>query len=318
MESFESRLSRVDLNLLTAFQVLMEERSVTGAAARLYISQPAMSKTLQRLRDLFEDALFVRTRQGLIPTPKAVELANPVKTALSQLAATLFAGPFDPASASGEVNIQIADSLAMAVIPTLYSRLQKRAPNIRLSLNNTTDEHLELLASGKSDFSIYVAQDYGKDFLTFVIGTYPPSCWMRRDHPLKTHDSVTVTDIQSYPLVVLPYHEHARHVGTSQSKIEQFQIRQFYQDYRLEEIASLKTPQLLTAMGVILSSDALLLGTPFHFSLKSEKPGLIKKPLSIGRDIHVSLQLIQHRRTEHSPLHLWLREQILQSWSGSN
>ncbi|HSF82215.1 MAG TPA: LysR family transcriptional regulator, partial [Anaerolineales bacterium] len=66
-------LARIDLNLLVALQVLIEEQSVTRAAERLYITQPAMSKTLQRLRELFDDPLFIRSGRGLIPTPRTAE-----------------------------------------------------------------------------------------------------------------------------------------------------------------------------------------------------------------------------------------------------
>ena len=68
------KLIRTDLNLLVALQILLEERNVTRAAERLSVSQPALSKTLQKLRDSFEDELFTRTAHGLVPTPRAEEL----------------------------------------------------------------------------------------------------------------------------------------------------------------------------------------------------------------------------------------------------
>ena len=70
------KLIRTDLNLLVALQILLEERSVTRAAERLSVSQPALSKTLQKLRDSFEDELFTRTAHGLVPTPRAEELGR--------------------------------------------------------------------------------------------------------------------------------------------------------------------------------------------------------------------------------------------------
>ena len=78
-------LSRVDLNLLVALQVLIEEQSVTRAAERLFITQPAMSKTLQRLRELFDDPLFIRSGRGLVPTPRAVELEKKLPLVLSSM-----------------------------------------------------------------------------------------------------------------------------------------------------------------------------------------------------------------------------------------
>lgn len=88
----DKRLSKIDLNLLIALEVLLEERSVTRAAQRLFITQPAMSKTLQRLRDLFNDPLFTRTAHGLVPTPKAADLQQPLVAILEQLETTILNG----------------------------------------------------------------------------------------------------------------------------------------------------------------------------------------------------------------------------------
>ena len=74
------KLIRTDLNLLVALQILLEERNVTRAAERLSVSQPALSKTLQKLRDSFEDELFTRTSHGLVPTPRAEELGLDLPT----------------------------------------------------------------------------------------------------------------------------------------------------------------------------------------------------------------------------------------------
>ena len=75
-------LARIDLNLLVALQHLLEEESVTKAAERLFITQPAMSKTLHRLRETFDDPLFVRSGRGLSPTPRAVELKKQLPLSL--------------------------------------------------------------------------------------------------------------------------------------------------------------------------------------------------------------------------------------------
>lgn len=312
MESTESRLSRIDLNLLTAFHVLMEERSVTGAANRLFISQPAMSKTLRRLRDLLGDELFIPSRHGLIPTPRAEELSAPIGIALSQLASSLFSSPFDPLQISAKISLQIPDSLSLAVIPSLHSILQQSAPHIQLTVDNLTDDHLHLLAGGKIDFSIYVNQDYGKEFITAPIGLCPSACWMRSGHPLNVKKSLSMHDVLAYPLVVLPYHEH--HQKLTQVSPEAERIEQFYRDYQLDHVASLKTPQLLTALAVIIDSNALLLGPTFLFNMGQGSENLITRPVKDSENFNVPFHLIQHRRTEHSPLHSWLQEKIRQSW----
>ena len=85
MSNIENKLSRVDLNLLVSLSVLLQEKNVTKAAQRLYLSQSAMSRTLQRLREVFDDPLFHRSARGIVPTAKAIELGDKLPNLLSQL-----------------------------------------------------------------------------------------------------------------------------------------------------------------------------------------------------------------------------------------
>ena len=99
-------ISGIDLNLLLAFEALMDERNVGRAAKRVGLSQPAFSNAIARLRARLEDSLFVRTAQGMIPTSRAEQLAGPIRSALAQLRQTFEApNSFDPTisahSASG-------------------------------------------------------------------------------------------------------------------------------------------------------------------------------------------------------------------------
>jgi LysR family transcriptional activator of mexEF-oprN operon len=90
-------LRDVDLNLLVAFEALMQTRSVTKAAEQLRVGQPSASHALKRLRELLDDPLFARTPAGMAPTPRALALAEPIRTILSTIETTLFAGrSFDP------------------------------------------------------------------------------------------------------------------------------------------------------------------------------------------------------------------------------
>lgn len=309
-------LSRVDLNLIRAFQVLMAERSVTGAAKRMFVSQPAMSKTLGRLRDMFDDPLFLLSPTGLIPTQKAMDLIAPVELVLAQLEAMIFAAPFDPAKAVGKINIQLPDSHSLALIPPLFAKIRNRAKNVHLSIDDSSTMHLELLASGRSDFSIYAAEDYGSDFLTFPLGSYSGVCWMRQDHPLSARNELSMAEVLAYPLVGLTYHDRRSNPVTTNPQTAR--IAQFYKDYRLEEVVCLTSSQLLTALVVVLESDALMMGLPFRLNSQELLHGLINKPIKEARDLKGPLVVIQHRRTATSQLHGWIREQILESWPGDD
>ena len=93
-------VASVNLNLLVALEALLDERSVTKAARRVGVTQPAMSNTLAQLRGVFDDPLFRRTSRGLEPTPRALEVAEPVRSGLRSLRAALSAPRFDPKSST--------------------------------------------------------------------------------------------------------------------------------------------------------------------------------------------------------------------------
>ncbi len=124
----ESDFRRLDLNLLLVFHALLHERSVTRAAQRLFIGQPALSGALKRLRAALGDELFVRTSHGMTPTPRALELARAHRAAAAVAAAgPLHAQPaFDPATAKRVFRIGLSDALEVALMPQLMQRLSNR------------------------------------------------------------------------------------------------------------------------------------------------------------------------------------------------
>src|SRR6476660_7484270 len=132
-----ANLSRLDLNLLVAFDALLTERSVTRAAARVGLGQSAMSHNLARLRILFGDELLTRGAEGMRPTPRALALADPLRVTLAQIqAAVLQREAFDPSTAERTFRVGLADSIEVAVIPGLLARLRTLAPSVSLRLRS--------------------------------------------------------------------------------------------------------------------------------------------------------------------------------------
>jgi DNA-binding transcriptional LysR family regulator len=124
----------VNLNLLAAFDALYTERSVTAAARRAGVTQPAMSNTLSQLRALFDDALFVRHRTGLTPTARAQQLAEPIRQGLKLLEGALSAPSFEPATSERRFVVAASDYVELVLLPSLLRRLAKEAPGVRLQL----------------------------------------------------------------------------------------------------------------------------------------------------------------------------------------
>ena len=110
------KLSRLDLNLLVSLQALLEEKSVTRAAERLFITQPAMSRVLQRLRHQLDDPLFTRTGNELVPTPKARNLQARLPRLLDGILEMVSEGEFDPATYVGEITIAVPEFVAISLI----------------------------------------------------------------------------------------------------------------------------------------------------------------------------------------------------------
>jgi DNA-binding transcriptional LysR family regulator len=149
-------LRRFDLNLLVAFDILIAERSVTAAARRMGVGQPAMSNTLARLRDMFNDPLLIRTPSGMQPTARALDLVEPISRILAELRSGVFAArTFNPGTATRTFRIGISDQAEAALIQQVLRVIQRDAPNIRI-IARSVEMRLgaELLATGAIDLAI--------------------------------------------------------------------------------------------------------------------------------------------------------------------
>lgn len=158
----ENDFRKLDLNLLLVFHALMQERSVTRAAARLYIGQPAVSGGLKRLRSAFADALFVRTASGMMPTPRALELARAIDPLLLSLHQALHEHPtFDATHAERIFKIGISDALEVALMPELMRYLAEVAPGVRLvALQTDSRSAPAMLDAGEIELALGVFGEF--------------------------------------------------------------------------------------------------------------------------------------------------------------
>nr|CRH07309.1 Putative HTH transcriptional regulator, LysR [Candidatus Magnetococcus massalia] len=140
-------LNKFDLNLLVAFDTLMTERGVTRAGRALGITQAAMSNTLRRLRELFDDPLFVKTGARMEPTPRALELADPVSQALREIRKALDQERFDPMQSARTYRIGMIDYASAMLLPQLVKHLRTVSPDVTIEVVDVGGEeevlHLE-------------------------------------------------------------------------------------------------------------------------------------------------------------------------------
>jgi LysR family transcriptional activator of mexEF-oprN operon len=154
----DTNLRKIDLNLLLAFSVLMEERNVSRAAERLLVGQPGLSAALKRLRETLDDDLFVRVGRGLQPTPRALDIAPAIEEALGSIERAIrVPEAFDPKSYEGAFRIGMCDNLETAFFGPLAARIRREAPHARLvSLASDSRHAGRQLDDGEFDLSVSV------------------------------------------------------------------------------------------------------------------------------------------------------------------
>jgi DNA-binding transcriptional LysR family regulator len=185
-------MENVDLNLVEALDALLDENSVTKAAARLHTSAPAMSRSLARLRRVLGDPLLVRAGRDLVPTPRALELRGEVHAIVAQ-ARALFApsNAADPRTAVRMFDLQVTDMLSTTFIPSLIDDLRAQAPGISLRLRPESLEDTPALREGLVDLEIGIIRPGDPEIRSEALVTEELVGAVRPDHPLATVKTVT-------------------------------------------------------------------------------------------------------------------------------
>ncbi|MFC6440723.1 LysR family transcriptional regulator [Bowmanella sp. JS7-9] len=177
-------ISRIDLNLLVYFDVLLREKSVTRAAHQLSITQPAMSNGLKRLRELFNDPVLVRTSDGMTPTQRALELQPVVRDVLSKLEAAIQPEvEFDPASSERTFRIMASDYAESTLLIEVLRRLSQVAPGITLDIITPSDVTFHDVEHGKVDMAINRFDELPLSFHQKVLWYDSFSCVMNESNP---------------------------------------------------------------------------------------------------------------------------------------
>jgi DNA-binding transcriptional LysR family regulator len=303
-----SALSRIDLNLLVALQVLIEERNVTRAAERLFVTQPAMSKTLQRLRDLFDDDLFVRSGRELVPTPRTLELQELLPELLGELEGMVKPREFDPASDSGVIYLATPEFIAVQMVPMLTWELSAEAPAFSLSVSSNMEDFPEQMRNGELDFVLGVERNMSKEYVVTPVGGFAPAVWMRHGHPLAGED-LTLEKVLRYPFIqyfLLLTPEKA-------SPAVETRFDKTIAKLGLKRKKALVTDQLMTALNALQTSDCLMLSTEDDLKAEAEFYEIVRKPYppELEVDDFIPVVLFQHRRTLKSPMHEWFKARLM-------
>lgn len=304
-------LSRIDLNLLVAFQVLMQEKNVTRSAERLFVTQPAMSKTLNRLRILIDDELFIRSSHGLTPTPKTLELEKPVNDILEQLTELIVTNQeFDPANTAATISLATLGTSASIGMPGFINKLRKNAPKLMLISQNIDDKWEERLRTGSLDFAIVAKKTFNTDFMTRKLMDIKPMLYMRNDHPLANVENITLEQRRQYDhmAVYYPNFETTRE-----------HMQKLFASFGITSNVPFLTTNLMVSLETLRKTDMLMIASDrlMDSSLVSEH--FTSKPLDGLINLRIdALSLVQHVRTKNSALHQYLANLIVDSFNESN
>ena len=169
------RLDRFDLNLLVAFDILVEERSVTRAAKRLNLTQSAMSAALRRLRDAFSDEILVQHGKKMIPTAAALALSPEISAVVADLRSIISRGlSFDPAQSQRTFRIVASDYITTVLLGPMMEQMQKAAPGVRIEITLPRNDIHERLEDGEIDFIVSPER--------FLQGTHPRELLFEERH----------------------------------------------------------------------------------------------------------------------------------------
>lgn len=196
----------LDVGMLRTFDALLREQNVSRAAARLFLSQPAVSASLNRLREVFGDPLFTRTSHGVLPTQRALALAPQVQKLLADLAALLESErPFDPAASNRIFRIAGSDHASRLLLPQLSRTLVALGSGIRLVwVPPGTWSLADHLQSGELDLAVVARIQPPQDLATRVLYEDRYVYVMRKDHPL-AGQPVTLDSFCATPQIFLGY-----------------------------------------------------------------------------------------------------------------
>lgn len=289
-----------DLHLLRCFEALLSERSVSRAAAKINLSQPAMSHALARLRTLFDDPLLARGQGGMAPTARALALEPQLREALSAAYRLVEKRTvFVPAGSRHEFTVMTAEYVEYLLLPRLIERLRDEAPHVRVTFRSAQpDRALDWLERGELDFRLGWWPESAPALRTKRLMRDPLVCVARQGHPLLTGN---ITDEQFMGIGHVVQSERMKSARRAVEQAVLSRHRQLKIQFRVQDSLAL--------CNVVAHSD--LIGTlPERFA----RALALKFPLQV-MPIPMAIAEIRqamywHERTHNEPSHQWFRELI--------
>ncbi len=287
----------IDLNLLAVFQHVYRERQISSAARRLGLTQSAVSNALARLRRVFGDELFVRTAQGMQPTPFAEQVAEPIAAALAHVALALNCrSGFDPATSTRRFTLAMTDVGEVYFMPVLVERCRAVAPGVRLRSVRAGSVALKAeMETGRVDLAIGAFDDVSEALYQRQLFRQRFVTMLRAGHPLAEGEI-------DLPRFVAASHLLVESTESPYDRINALLAR--------AGIAASATVPHFTAVPYIVGAGDLVVTVPHKLAERAAAPfdlAWIEPPLALPT---LQTNMFWHRRFHQDPGNTWLRELV--------
>jgi len=285
-----TNIGEADLNLLSSFQALIEERNITRAARRMFLSQPAMSRVFDRLQEMFKDELLVRTDKGYEPTKRASAIYVRLNDLLPRMDELFHGTDFKPDQATDQFRIAAGPYASLWLVPRLIESLAKQAPNVRVEVSISNDA-IQRLEANQTDL-VLSGQEAPRNLPSSALFEEPYMWLLRMDHPLAKRR------------LTLRRYLAARHISGQQAILDERLNRQGYErDIRVRVVD-------FFPIGILVERTDLIATLALRVARQLEKVSRIRMvpaPAEVGKFRYTQ---VWHPRDDSSPAHRWLRKLV--------
>jgi len=295
----DNRQTKIDLNLFRIFDAIYRNRSITQAALRIGISQPAVSNALGKLRGIFQDRLFVRTSEGMTPTPLATRIHPVVRQALLKLDDIVeHSFLFDPLKCTKTFRFAMTDYGTTTVLPSIVERITRHVPNAMIRIRRLDQrEVINQLALGEIDFAFSTDNNDFADIYAGNLFSDHFICMVRGDHP-SLDGNLTKEDLQRLPHVLYTPQDGSRGV-----------VADVLEEEGLQHRTMAFTAHAFSIPSIIQGSDAITI-IPNRFAEHFMRLGnfrVLPLPIEVPS---IVMKQYWHLRTLNEPANVWLRSEL--------
>ena len=291
----EKNIKKLDLNLLVALKALLEERHISRAAQKIDLSQPAMSRALERLRLVLDDALLVKSRRGYDLTPRANNIYPLLKNILLEVQQIITPAEFHPETTQAEIVIATRDYESTIILPTLLSVISQAAPFLKFRIIPLIGDPVSLLDNQEADLILSGTDHTASTICRNHLLTDNFTCLVAANNPL-TQKQLTLKKFVNLKHCLVTI------TGSGPSPVDELLAER-----QLTRNLVVKVPHFLSAVYLVSASD-LIITLPTQLALlmsQNKQIKLLRPPLSIPT---FSIYMYWHIRNQNNPVHQWVRK----------